>query len=277
MLEENRRERGDRPLVSINIPTYNEEKALPLALEAIAKQSYPKIETIVVDSNSMDDTKKIALQFGAKVINYEGRLLGARYIALTESQGEYILLLDADQILKEDTIERAVDKIKEYDMLVLEEDSYKPKTAIQKKLSKERKLAHITKDSLHPIKGGLLPRFFKKEILKRAFENIPQELYPIVVAHDHAIIYFEANKISLGIGVLSDAVSHIEPESLSEVLIHNYRFGKSTKALARTGFYKKIFSKKAFQPKTVLRTLKTKTTIMALLRSIAYKLGHYFG
>ncbi len=264
-------------LVSVNIPTYNEEKALSLALDAVAKQSYPRIETVVVDSNSVDNTKKIALEFGAKVINYTGKLLGARYVALKSSRGKYILFLDADQILNEEAVERAVDKIKEYDMLVLEESSYKPKTIIQKKLAKERKLAHIIKGALDPIRGGMLPRFFKKDILRRAFENIPQELYPIVVAHDHAIIYFEANKISSSIGILANVVSHIEPESLSELLIHNYRFGRSTKALARTCLYKQIFSKKAFQPKNVVRTLKTGTTIIALLRSIAYKLGYYFG
>lgn len=277
MIEDNKEQIENKFLVSITIPTYNEEKALPLALDAIAKQTYPNLETIVVDSNSLDNTKKIALQLGAKVINYEGKLLGARYIGLRESKGKYILLLDADQILEKDAIERAVDKIKGYDMLILEENSYKPSTTIQKILSKERKSVHMGKDHLHPIKGGLLPRFFEKDLLKRAFENIPQELYPIVVSQDHAIIYFEARKISSRINILPNGVSHIEEETLCDILLHAYRFGKSTKLLAKTGYYNDVFKKRVFQPKNLVPTLINGTIMLSTLRSLAYQFGYYRG
>ncbi len=264
--------------VSVNIPTFNEEKALPFALDAVMKQTYSNIETIVIDSYSRDKTPEIALDYGAQVIDYNGKLLGARYIGAEESKGEYILLLDADQILKPDAIERALVKIKNLDMLIFEEKAFEEKTYIQKILSKERADAHKNADALDPISGALLPRFYKKDILISTFNNIPKELYHTVVAHDHAIIYYEARKLSSRIGILDNyPVSHIDPESLTEVILHNYRFGRSTKALSRSGHYKELFSSKALQPKNLLPSVKNKRFLVSLLRSSAYQIGYILG
>jgi len=63
------------PLVSVTIPTYNEEKTLPYTLMSIKKQTYPSIEVIVIDSSSVDGTKNIAEKFGAKVINYGRKII----------------------------------------------------------------------------------------------------------------------------------------------------------------------------------------------------------
>lgn len=264
------------PLISINIPTYNEEKALLFALESISKQTYPNLEIIVIDSDSRDNTKKIAIDFGVRVINYPDKLLGARYMGVQASNGDYILFLDADQILNETAIERAFQEIENYDMLIFEENSYKPETYIQKAIAKERKMLHSNENSLDPVAGGLLPRFFKKDILIQSFENIPEELYPIVVAHDHAIIYFEAYKISQNMGIVNNAVLHIEPGSFYELIVHFYRFGKSTKQLAKTGFYKEIFSEKSDIKKNSSVNL-IGISLMLIFRSLAYRLGYYFG
>lgn len=49
------------PLVSVIIPTLNEEKNIGRCLESIRKQTYPKdkIEIIVVDNDSTDKTREI--------------------------------------------------------------------------------------------------------------------------------------------------------------------------------------------------------------------------
>ena len=265
------------PLVSVNIPTYNEESSLPLALKALKRQNYSEIEVIVVDSNSNDNTKEIASKFDAKVINYNGKLLGARYIGLNESKGDYVLFLDADQILKEDVIQRAVEKIIDFDMLIFEEDSYKPKTYIQNKISEERKVINSEPYNLDPLEGSLLPRFFKRIVLEDAFKNIPDDIYPIVVAHDHAIIYYEAYQLYKNIGILNNAVSHIEPESFFEVLKHFYRFGQSTKALDKTGYYQEIYTKKTNIKKNSQQVINNNILIMSLFRSLSYRIGYYFG
>jgi len=201
-------------LVSVIIPTYNEEAALPFALKSVVKQTYPFIEVIVVDSHSSDKTKDIALGFDTKVIDYDGKLLGARCTGFKASIGDFILLLDADQILEEDAVARAMEAIKAYAMLIFEEGSYQPRTFIQKKLQEQRRFAHRNVESFHPTKTGLLPRFFRRAMVSKVFDVIPSELYSTVVAHDHLIIYHEASKISSNVGFLPHAVSHIEPDSI---------------------------------------------------------------
>ena len=201
-------------LVSVVIPKYNEEAALPFALKSVVKQTYPFIEVIVVDSHSSDKTKDIALGFDTKVIDYDGKLLGARCTGFKASIGDFILLLDADQILEEDAVARAMEAIKAYAMLIFEEGSYQPRTFIQKKLQEQRRFAHRNVESFHPTKTGLLPRFFRRAMVSKVFDVIPSELYSTVVAHDHLIIYHEASKISSNVGFLPHAVSHIEPDSI---------------------------------------------------------------
>jgi cellulose synthase/poly-beta-1,6-N-acetylglucosamine synthase-like glycosyltransferase len=60
------------PLVTVCIPARNEERFIGQALYAIRKVNlYPRVEVIVIDQESTDNTVKIAKKFGAKVINVE--------------------------------------------------------------------------------------------------------------------------------------------------------------------------------------------------------------
>ncbi|MBU5678840.1 MAG: glycosyltransferase, partial [Candidatus Aenigmarchaeota archaeon] len=122
-----------KPLVSIIIPTYNSEKTIAKCLESIKNQSYKNIEIIVVDSFSSDGTVEISKEFRVNIIQTDWKLLGARYLGFEKSKGNFILMMDSDQILKnESVIKRALQLMKKYDMLVLEEFTYEPNSWIQK-------------------------------------------------------------------------------------------------------------------------------------------------
>ncbi|TET68213.1 MAG: glycosyltransferase family 2 protein, partial [Dehalococcoidia bacterium] len=86
------------PSVSLVIPAYNEEKYLPLCLESIKKQDYTEqYEVIVVDNASTDNTARIALDWGAKVV-YESKRSPAcaRQKGAEAATGEIIAFIDAD-------------------------------------------------------------------------------------------------------------------------------------------------------------------------------------
>jgi len=86
------------PSVSLVIPAYNEEKYLPLCLESIKKQDYAEqYEVIVVDNASNDNTARIALDWGAKVV-YESKRSPAcaRQKGAEAATGEIIVFIDAD-------------------------------------------------------------------------------------------------------------------------------------------------------------------------------------
>jgi glycosyltransferase involved in cell wall biosynthesis len=273
-----------KPLVSVTVPTYNSERVIAGCLASVRDQSYPNVETIVIDSLSTDRTREIAASYDAAVITYEGRLLGARHQGFLNSCGEYLLLLDSDQILEATAIELAVSIMNKYDMLVLEELSYEPKSWLQKLFSADRRLIHksIDEKSLDPLDGTLLPRFFRREVLARAFGAIPEELIPVVVHHDHAILYLEARKVAPRVGILPNGVYHREPSSFITAWKRNFRYGRSLRELPPSGRYKQLlerrdkgFRRDGFRPGNMKLGIQS-FALLALLKT-AQKAGYWLG
>ncbi len=101
------------PLVSVIITTKNEEKNLENCLKSIKAQTYSpdKIEIIVVDNDSSDTTKEIALQYTQLVFNKGPERSAQRNYGVEKSSGKYFLYLDADMILSEKVVAECVEKM----------------------------------------------------------------------------------------------------------------------------------------------------------------------
>jgi len=82
-------------MISIIIPTLNEEKYLPKLLESIEKQTYKNYEIIVADSNSHDCTREIAKKYGCKIV-LGGKPGPARNHGAKSAKGDTLLFIDAD-------------------------------------------------------------------------------------------------------------------------------------------------------------------------------------
>ncbi len=98
------------PLVSIVIPTYNSAKVLPFCLESIRNQEYPidKIEIIVVDNFSQDNTVKISKKYTSKVFTKGPERHGQRNYGAIKAEGEYLVFIDSDMELSKDLIKKSV-------------------------------------------------------------------------------------------------------------------------------------------------------------------------
>ena len=264
-----------KSLVTVTIPTRNSSKTIKSCLEAVRNQTYSDVEIIVVDSESTDDTVDIARRYSAQVISTKWKLLGARYLGCQASKGKYVLLLDSDQILHPDTIERLVKEGESQDMVCLEEMPYHPKTFLEKLFVADRQLINnFAKMHLDPIYGVMLARFYRKSILENAFKKIPIDRLHDVVAHDHAIIYYEAYNISSNVGVLNNAVMHKEPTSLGELWRKNYRYGKTTRDLIKSNLYADLLKKKTrFRKGTSLNFRSMQSFLLLLLKGIPYAVG----
>ena len=94
-------------ILSIIIPTYNEEEYLPVLLDSIKSQSFDDYEIIVADANSTDKTREIAESYGCIVVDgglpAVGRNNGAKI-----AKGDYLLFLDSDLELSEDYLRNAL-------------------------------------------------------------------------------------------------------------------------------------------------------------------------
>lgn len=85
-------------MLSIIIPTLNEEKHLEKLLKSIKKQDFNHYEIIVADAGSKDKTLEIAKRYKCRIAKggspAQGRNQGAE-----EARGDLLLFLDADVIL----------------------------------------------------------------------------------------------------------------------------------------------------------------------------------
>jgi len=101
------------------IPTYNQEKYILKCVESALFQTYENIEVIVADDSTNDNTKEILKRFYAnpKFLYYRnnkrlGRLANYKNLLEKRASGEYVLMLDGDDFLIDNTyIQRAVDEI----------------------------------------------------------------------------------------------------------------------------------------------------------------------
>lgn len=98
-------------LVSVLIPNYNYARFLPEAIESVLSQTYPNIETIVVDDGSIDNSREVIASYGARLIAVHkgnGGLISALNAGFARSSGDLIAFLDADDAFELDKVERVV-------------------------------------------------------------------------------------------------------------------------------------------------------------------------
>jgi len=97
------------PLVSVVVPCRNQANYLRAALQSVAAQTYPSVETLVVDDGSTDDTAGVAADAGAQLLSQpHAGVSAARNRGLRAARGTYIVFLDADDELMPDAIESGI-------------------------------------------------------------------------------------------------------------------------------------------------------------------------
>ena len=99
----------DVPLVTVVIPCRDQAHFLTWAIRSAVRQDYPRVETIVVDDGSTDDTANVAAAAGALVVRQPCLgVAAARNAGLRLASGKYIVFLDADDELLPDAIASGV-------------------------------------------------------------------------------------------------------------------------------------------------------------------------
>lgn len=98
------------PKVSVIVPAYNLEPYLKTALNSVRIQSYENFEALIIDDGSTDNTAEIALAFCQKDSRFRllqkpnGGLSSARNYGIRNALGEYIALLDGDDLYLPDKL-----------------------------------------------------------------------------------------------------------------------------------------------------------------------------
>lgn len=118
---------NNNPLVTIMIPTYNQEEYIVETVNSALSQTYKNIEVIVSDDSTNDKTKDVLKVFDAESrFTYSknkknlGRVANYNHLLYNLSNGEYVLNLDGDDYLSYNNfIEEAVELFLENRQLVL--------------------------------------------------------------------------------------------------------------------------------------------------------------
>lgn len=110
------------PLVSVIMPAYNAEKYIEQAIRSVQKQTVRSWELIVVDDRSTDKTAEQIRRLAAEDMRiipvYSETNHGAaesRNIALRQCRGEFVALLDADDVWHPQKLERELERARKTD------------------------------------------------------------------------------------------------------------------------------------------------------------------
>lgn len=97
------------PSVAIVIASYNYARFLPEAIESALAQTHRPAEVVVVDDGSTDDSLAVARRFPVRVIAQHNQgLSAARNAGGATVRSDYLMFLDADDILEPTYVERCL-------------------------------------------------------------------------------------------------------------------------------------------------------------------------
>jgi hypothetical protein len=107
------------PLVSVVIPAYNQAEFVGAAIESVLRQTYARVEIIVVDDASPDNTVDVVRQFDdprVRLISHteNRRLPATRNTGMVASSGDLIAFLDADDFFHAEKLQAHVGFLRDY-------------------------------------------------------------------------------------------------------------------------------------------------------------------
>jgi len=113
------------PEITVITIVYNGERYIKEAIDSILNQTYKDFEYVIVDNNSTDSTPAILKDYAQKdrrikiIIESEQGILYARNAGLKVARGEWIAVLDADDIALPDRLECQLNLVRENPDVVL--------------------------------------------------------------------------------------------------------------------------------------------------------------
>lgn len=193
--------------VSVIMPAYNAEKYIADSIESVLGQTYPNLELIVIDDKSTDSTAEIAAQYASKypniklIVNGKNALVGySRNIGVLSSTGEYIAFIDADDMYRNDYLEKLVSALeeKQVNIAMCKHRQFIGKKCTSKDNSSGRvKVINVKQNPKFLLKarGYCWNKLYKREIFNRlsfpiniTFEDIPFAYPALVLGEDIAFV-----------------------------------------------------------------------------------------
>ncbi len=164
------------PKISIIIPAFNEEGGIEKTIADIRKYLNEDCELIVVNDGSQDNTGQILQKIsGVKVIDHPvNRGYGAALKSgIKKSQGDYVLIIDADGTYPTESIPKLISQIDDFDMVVGARTNAKSIPFLRKpaKWFLSKLANYLTSTKIPDLNSGL--RIIKKDVLLKFINLLP--------------------------------------------------------------------------------------------------------
>lgn len=165
--------------ISVIVCVYNCEKYIDQCLNSIIKQTLKKIEIIVINDGSKDNTKNILEKYNLieniKIINKENEgLTKSRNLGLDISKGKYIYFIDADDYIEKDTLERLYIKAEKENLDIVVFDYY------NESLNEKKYIKNLDIEEKENISGKIYAKYLlesEKKIAPAIWGEINKKRY----------------------------------------------------------------------------------------------------
>lgn len=256
----------EQPLISIIVPIYNAENYLFDCLSSIFNQTYKNFEAILVNDGSTDCSEKIAQDFCQKdsrfkLINQTNSgVAAARNTALLDTQGEFIIHTDSDDLMAETSLELLYASIVENDSNIAV-GSYIQKNDTLEELNT---YSETNKDQFiyNILTGKYRGVLWDKLISKKLYQGLVFEK-DINYMEDKLLILKILNKSSAKISIIKDVVYVYRFVDTSYT--NNITESSLISSIKVTGELCKLFSRRYSED--FIAHLKNTNRVMVLLNS----------
>ena len=208
----------NKPLVSIIIPTKDSADTIDRCLASVRMQSYGKIEIILVDNYSYDETLNIAKKYDTKVYLAGPERSAQVNFGVSKALGKYVYRVDSDFVLEPSVVQEAVQSCEkfDYDAIVIHNTS-------DPTISFWAKVRKMERDSYRNDKVNVAARFWKKEV----FESIGGFDVNLIAGDDYDL-HNRLLKSGYKIGWIKAQETHIgEPKNMAEIFRKHYFYGQN--------------------------------------------------
>lgn len=217
--------------VSIIVALYNKEEWISQAIESVLKQKYQDWEMVIVDDGSSDKSGNVADDYAQrderiKVFHRENQGIAAtRYYAYLHSSGEWITVLDADDLWAASFLSKMLEYSEQASTVIADLSYFRGAEYVESARKKSKvSIETVSNDCLHDKKRlnkisidmeRLVGRITRREIIDKALGEIMK--YKDEIPNN----YFEDVVLAPFINVFSDRIVIVESKLYHVRVVEN--------------------------------------------------------
>ena len=206
------------PLVSVIVATRNSADTLEICLASIRKQTYDRLEIIVVDNFSTDATREIATKYADSVVLGGPERTSQVNLGFTHSHGGFVYWVGSDFVLESGVVEEAVRAALEEDAVaVIIPNLSDPRRSFWARVRSLERLTYVGSGQIEAA------RFFRRDAYEKS-----GGYNPAMIAYEEHDLHNRISRYGRIARIRNSSEWHVgEPVSLSEIVIKHWYYGKS--------------------------------------------------